>query len=80
MESRPFALEFKMIASLLRLFALRPLLTLGILGIPVIVLIAVGLFAIILAKFLLFIVLPVVAVVWLVRKLSRRTEQPLTAE
>lgn len=60
-----------MIAALLRLFALRPFLTMAILGIPVIVLIAVGLFTIIALKILVFVVLPVVLVVWLVRKLSR---------
>jgi hypothetical protein len=62
-----------MIAALLRLFALRPLLTMAILGFPIILLIVVGLFAIYAHKFLVFIVLPVAAVVWLVRRL-RKTE------
>ena len=62
-----------MIAALLRLFALRPLLTMAILGFPIILLIVVGLFAIFAFKFLIFIVLPVAAVVWLVRRL-RKTE------
>ena len=61
-----------MIASLLRLFALRPFLTMAILGIPVIVLIAVGLLTIVLVKFLVFVVLPIVAVVWLVRRVSSK--------
>jgi hypothetical protein len=61
-----------MIAALLRLFALRPLLTMAILGFPIILLIVVGLFAIYALKFLVFIVLPVVAVVWLVRRLTRK--------
>jgi hypothetical protein len=69
-----------MIASLLRLFALRPILTLGILGIPVIVLIAIGLFAVVLIKFLLFIVLPIVAVVWLLRIVFRSAAAPRTEE
>ncbi|HET7553081.1 MAG TPA: hypothetical protein VFK04_17445 [Gemmatimonadaceae bacterium] len=60
-----------MIAALLRLFALRPLLTMAILGFPIILLIVVGLFAIYAFKFLVFIVLPVAAVVWLVRRLKR---------
>lgn len=60
-----------MIAALLRLFALRPLLTMAILGFPIILLIVVGLFAIYALKFLVFIVLPVAAVVWLVRRLKR---------
>ncbi len=61
-----------MIAALLRLFALRPLLTMAILGFPIILLIVVGLFAIFALKFLVFIVLPVAAVVWLVRRLTRK--------
>ena len=60
-----------MISSLLRLFALRPFLTMAILGIPVIVLIAVGLLTIVLMKFLVFVVLPIMAAVWLVRRLFR---------
>ena len=61
-----------MISALLRLFALRPFLTMAILGVPVLVLIAVGLLTIVVLKFVVFIVLPVVAVIWLVRKVFRR--------
>ncbi len=68
-----------MIASLLRLFALRPFLTMAILGIPVIVLIAVGLLTIMLMKVLVFVVLPIVAVIWLVRRLFRKVEAEPTA-
>ena len=57
-----------MIALLLRLFALRPLLTMGILGFPVLLLIAVGLFTFVALKALVFVVLPAVVVIWLVRK------------
>lgn len=60
-----------MIAALLRLFALRPFLTMAILGIPVIILIAVGLFTIVAFKFLVFIVLPIALVVWLMRRVTR---------
>ena len=60
-----------MIAALLRLFALRPLLTLGIFGIPVLILIAVGLLTIMALKLLVFVVLPIVVVVWVVRKVFR---------
>lgn len=60
-----------MIASLIRLFALRPFLTMAILGIPVIVLIAIGLFTIVAFKFLVFVVLPIALVVWLVRRVTR---------
>ena len=62
-----------MIAALVRLFALRPFLTMAILGIPVILLIAVGLFTIFALKFIALFVLPVVFVVWLVRRLLRPT-------
>lgn len=60
-----------MIAALLRLFALRPFLTIAILGIPVIVLIAVGLFTILALKFLVLVVLPIALVVWLIRRVLR---------
>ena len=57
-----------MIAALLRLFALRPFLTMGILGFPVLVLIAIGLITIFALKALVFIVIPAAIVIWLVRK------------
>lgn len=60
-----------MIASLLRLFALRPFFTMAILGFPVILLIAVGLFTIVALKFLVFIALPIALVVWLLRRVMR---------
>jgi hypothetical protein len=63
-----------MIAALLRLFALRPLLTMAILGIPVLVLIVIGLFTVIALKLLVFVVLPVVAVVWLLRTFLRSSD------
>lgn len=62
-----------MIASLLRLLALRPLLTMGILGIPVLLLVGVGLLTIFALKLILFVVLPVVLVLWLVRRFRRRS-------
>jgi type IV secretory pathway VirB3-like protein len=65
-----------MLVSLLRLFALRPLLTLAIFGIPIIVLVAVGLLTIIALKLFIFIVLPVLIVVWLIRKLTRSGDAP----
>jgi hypothetical protein len=60
-----------MLAALLRLFALRPFLTMAIFGIPVLILIAVGLFTIWALKLLLFVVLPIALVVWLIRSLFR---------
>jgi len=58
-----------MLAGILRLFALRPFLTLAIFGIPVVILIAIGLFTVMALKFLVFIVLPIFLVVWILRKL-----------
>lgn len=60
-----------MIASILRLFALRPLFSLMIFGFPLLLLAAVGLLAIMAFKTIFLVVLPVVLVVWLVRKLFR---------
>lgn len=60
-----------MLVAMLRLFALRPLLTLVIFGIPLFVLVAVGLLTIIAFKVLVFVVLPIVAVIWLLRRISR---------
>lgn len=60
-----------MFGSLLRLFALRPFLTMGILGFPLLLLVAVGLLTIWVLKFFVFIVLPIAVVVWLFRKLTR---------
>lgn len=57
-----------MFAAILRLFALHPLLSLAVLGIPVAILIAVGLVTIMALKFLVFIVLPIVVVMWVLRK------------
>lgn len=68
-----------MIASLLRLFALRPFLTLALFGIPIIVLVAIGLATVLAFKFLVFVVLPVVLVVWLVRRLMRGGDSGSTA-
>ena len=65
-----------MLVALLRLFALRPFLTLAIFGIPLIVIVAVGLFTILALKLLVFVVLPIVAVIWLVRRLSCDGDSP----
>lgn len=61
-----------MLASLSRLLQLRPFLTMAILGIPVVVLIMIGLFTIFTLKLFVFVVLPVLAMVWLVRKIFHR--------
>jgi type IV secretory pathway VirB3-like protein len=65
-----------MFVALLRLFALRPFLTLAIFGIPLFVLVAVGLFTILALKLIVFVVLPIAAVVWLVRRLTREGDSP----
>ncbi|MDQ2929345.1 MAG: hypothetical protein M3Y05_00780 [Gemmatimonadota bacterium] len=65
-----------MLVAMLRLFALRPLLTLVIFGIPLFVLVAVGLLTIIAFKVLVFVVLPIVAVIWLLRRISRSGDSP----
>jgi hypothetical protein len=65
-----------MLGALLRVIALRPLLSLAILGIPVILLIAVGLLTIMALKFLVFVVLPIILVVWVVRKIFWTNDTP----
>ena len=57
-----------MLSSIFRLIAVRPLLSLVIFGFPVILLVAVGLLTIWALKFFLFIVLPIVVVIWVLRK------------
>lgn len=65
-----------MLTAFARLFALRPLLSMAILGVPVFTLIVIGFFAIWAVKLLFFVVLPIVLVVWLVRKVSRSKTSP----
>jgi hypothetical protein len=60
-----------MIASILRLFALRPLFSLAIFGFPLLLLVVVGLVAIVAFKTLLFVVLPIVLLAWLARRIFR---------
>lgn len=63
-----------MLSSILKLFALRPILSLAILGFPIILLVAVGLFTIMAVKFLVFVVLPIVVIVWVFKKIFGRNE------
>jgi hypothetical protein len=63
-----------MIASLLRLLALRPLLGMAILGIPIVVLIAIGLATVLAVKAAVALAVPLLVVlllVWLVRRTAR---------
>lgn len=69
--------ESTVLTSLLRLFALRPLLSMAILGIPVLMLVAVGLVTIVALKAFVFVVLPIVLVIWLVRRVTRRNSDSL---
>jgi hypothetical protein len=57
-----------MLEALLRLFALRPFFTAAILGIPLLLIIAVGLFTILAIKFLVFVALPIALIVWIARR------------
>jgi len=61
-----------MLAALLRLLALRPLLTITIFGIPLLMLAVIGLLAVGLVKFLIFVVLPIALVIWALRWLFGR--------
>jgi hypothetical protein len=63
-----------MLSAILRLFALRPILSLAILGFPIILLVAVGLLTIMALKFLIFVVAPIVIIVWLVRKVFGKSD------
>ncbi len=60
-----------MFALFARLFVLRPLLGVAILGIPVLALIAIGLVTITVLKLLFFVVLPIALVVWLVKRVLK---------
>ena len=63
-----------MLSSILKLFTLRPILSLAILGFPIILLVAVGLFTIMAVKFLIFVVLPIVVIVWAFKKIFGKSE------
>ena len=63
-----------MIALLLRLFALRPLLSMAIFGIPILALVAIGLVTIFALKVLVFIVLPILLIWWLVKRARRHSD------
>jgi uncharacterized membrane protein len=63
---------------ILRLFALRPLLSMALFGIPILTLVAVGLVTIFALKALLFLVIPVALVflaIWVYRRLMRANEE-----
>jgi hypothetical protein len=64
-----------MLSALLRLFALRPFLTLTLFGIPILMLVVVGLLTIWALKLFIFIGLPILLIVWLVKR-SRSGDNP----
>ena len=61
-----------MLSLIVRLFALRPFLSIAIFGVPVLILIAIGLSTIVALKALVFVVLPVALLVWWFRRSSDR--------
>ena len=63
-----------MLTSILKLFALRPILSLAILGFPIILLVAVGLLTIMALKFLIFVVAPIVIIIWVFKKIFGKGE------
>ena len=63
-----------MIASLLRLIALRPFFGMAILGVPIIALIAIGLMAVMAVKLFVALLIPaffVILAIWLIRRMRR---------
>lgn len=65
-----------MLSTFAKLFALRPILSMAILGVPIMTLIVIGFFALWFVKILFFVVLPVALVIWLVRKVMKK-EKPV---
>ncbi len=65
-----------MLASLLRLFALRPILAGTLVGIPVLTLLMLGLATALFLKALLFLILPALLVFWIVKRVTRHGDEP----
>ena len=66
-----------MLTAFLRLFALRPILAGSLLGIPILTLIVLGLATAVLLKVLLFIVIPIVIGIWIVKRMRREPVQTM---
>ena len=66
-----------MLTALLRLFALRPILAGSLLGIPILTLIVLGLATAVFLKVLLFIVIPIVIGIWIVKRMRREPIQTM---
>jgi hypothetical protein len=69
-------METVVLAQILKLFALRPLLSMAIFGIPILTLIVIGLFAVAILKFLLVVALPLGLVYLFVRWMRRSAPAP----
>ena len=66
-----------MLTAFLRLFALRPILAGSLLGIPILTLIVLGLATAVFLKVLLFIVIPIVIGIWIVKRMRREPVQTM---
>ena len=66
-----------MLTALLRLFALRPILAGSLLGIPILTLIVLGLATAVVLKVLLFVVIPIVIGIWIVKRMRREPVQTM---
>lgn len=60
-----------MFAMIARLFVLRPLLGVAILGVPVLALVAIGLLTVAVLKLLFFVVLPIALVAYVVKRVLK---------
>ncbi len=65
-----------MLTALLRLFALRPILAGSLLGIPLLTLILLGLATAVFLKLLLFVGLPILLGLWLLRLIRKPQHEP----
>jgi hypothetical protein len=66
-----------MLTALLRLFALRPILAGSLLGIPILTLIVLGIATAVFLKLLLFVVIPIVLGIWIVKRMRRDPVQTM---
>ena len=66
-----------MLTAFLRLFALRPILAGSLLGIPILTLIVLGLATAVVLKVLLFVVIPIVIGIWIVKRMRREPVQTM---
>ncbi len=65
-----------MLTALLRLFALRPILAGSLLGIPLLTLLLLGLATAVFLKLLLFVGLPILLGLWILRMIRKPRHEP----